>query len=455
MRRTSIASLGVLLITSCTTLRTTTQLQPIDNHTERLVVEAAELQATSATDTEGNLVLTLTQADTCRERTVTTYDRTEVTQGTKGPAIVAAVVGGLFAVSAGVLGAVAASSPEEAPADDPEAITRSDALVGVGVSGGVAGVAFTWAAVEGIRGRKREKAAGQESKTGGWQDEACNQRPVANAPVDVLVGDVFLTSASTDATGHLVLSIDQVSVILARSDSGLTVKTSESETVVMLGDGVVAEVAAEKKKIAAAKADPLAEEAHAAIEAGELVTGKMKARECLGLVTNHPPCLEASRLAICQLAISETDMDVEARYESIDGLNDGGSEAVKTCLATAKKTLGPEYERAVGARDFIDDTQSTYDALWNYVLAKHLKGRSVDYQTEFEAERIIELIPRDVCPAWRQAIKDHGKEHLDAAISAYCTDGDFPHEIQNNVTGVTTTLTVEDCEKTVRKMCRW
>lgn len=454
MRCTAVASLAVLALASCTTLRTTTQLQPVDHQMERQVVEAAELTATSATDPNGNLVLTLIEADTCRKRAVTTFDRTEVTSGGKGPAVVAAVVGGLFAVSAGVFGILAATSPEEAPADDPEALTRSDALVGVGVSGGAAGIGFTWAAVEGIRGRKREKAAGQETKTGGWQDEPCNQRPVANLTVDVLVGDVLVTSTSTDATGHLVIPIEQVAEHLAKSDARLNVKTTKSETAVTLGDGVVAEVAAERKKIAAATADKLAKEAIAAIESGELVTGKIKARECLGLVTNHPPCLEASRLAICELAISDTDVDVETRYESIDNLDDGGSEPVKTCLATAKKTLGPAYKKAVGARDFIDDTSGTYDALWNYVLAKHLKGRSVGWQAEYEAGEIIRIVPRDVCPAWKQALNDHGKEHLDAAISAYCRD-DFPHEIQNNISGVTTTLTVRHCEKTLRAMCRW
>ena len=454
-RYIAAANVAVFLLASCTTLRTSTQLQPVDHQVEREVVEGVALSATTATDVNGNVVLTLVEADTCRERTVTTYDRTEVTKGNKGPAIVAAVVGGLFAVSAGVLGAVAAASPEEAPADDPDALTRSDGLVGVGVSGGAAGVAFTWAAVEGIRGRKREKAAGQEAKTGDWQDQPCNQRPVANESVDVLMGDALVTTATTDASGHIVFSAQEIAQALSGTPAALAVRTTTGETTVALSDSVAATVAAERAAITTKMADKLAKEALAAIESGNLDSGRNKALECLRLVTNHPPCVEASGLAICGMATSQTHRDVESRYEPIDQLDDGGSEVVKACVAKAKKQLGPEYKRAVGARDFINDTSGTYDALWNYVLAKHLKGRSVGWQTEYEASEIIRIIPRDVCPVWKQAIKDYGKQHLDSAISAYCTDGDFPHEIQNSVTGVTTTLTVKNCEKTLGKMCRW
>lgn len=455
MRHTAVTGLAILVLASCTTLRTTTQLKPVDHQVEREVVEGVALSATAATDGNGNVVLTLVEADTCRERTVTTYDRTEVTGGNKGAAVAAAAIGALFAVSAAGLGIWAATLPEEVPEDDPDAVPRKNALVGVGVSAGAAGIGFTWAAVEGIRARERETPAGQETKTGGWTDEACNQQALANQTVDVLVGDVLVASATTDASGHIVLSAEKIAQALPGTDAALTIRTTTGETTVALKDGVAATVAAERAAITTEMADKLAKEALTAVESGELDKGKNKAMECLRLVTNHPPCVEASRLAICGMATSQPDRDVESRYESIDHLDDGGSEAVKACVAKAKKQLGPEYERAVGARDFIDDTQSTYDALWNYVLAKHLKGRSVDYQTEFEAERIIEVIPRDVCPVWRQAIKDYGKQHLDAAITAYCTDGDFPHEIKNNITGVTTTLTAKDCEKTLRKMCNW
>lgn len=454
-RYIAAANVAVLLLASCTTLRTSTQLQPVDHQVEREVVEGAGLSATTATDVNGNLVLTLVESDTCRERTVTTYDRTEVTRGNKGAAVAAAAIGALFAVSAAGLGIWAATLPKEVPEDDPDAVPRKNALVGVGVSGGAAGIGFTWAAVEGIRARKRERPAGQETKTGGWQDEPCSQRALAKEPVDVLVGDVLVTSASTDANGHLSLPLDQVTVALAESDSGLTVRATGNEATIYLGDGVAAKVAQRKTNLQVAGADALAEEARAAIEAGDAKAGKDKARECLRLVVNHPPCLEASRLAICEMAISETDRDVESRYESIENLDDDGSEAVKTCVAKAKKSLGPAYKKAVGARHFIYDTSGTYDALWNYVLAKHLKGRSVGWQAEYEASEIVRIIPRDVCPIWKQAIKDYGKQHLDAAIAAYCADGDFPHQIQNNISGVTTTLTVNDCKETLGKMCRW
>lgn len=454
MRRSIPICGAVLLLASCTTLRTTTQLKPVDQQVERQVIEGAELTVTSAMDTQGNLVLALTTADTCRERTVTTYDRTDVTRGDKGATVAAAAIGGLFAVSAIGLGIWSATLPKEVPDDDPDGVPRKNALIGVGVASGAAGIGFTWAAVEGIRARKREKPAGQETKTGGWEGQPCNQRPVANAPVDLLVGDVLVTSANTDGTGHIVLPIEQIASALAETDSGLKVKTTGGEATVALNDGVAAKVAAHRAKVAAAKADTLAKEARAAIEAGELDAGKSKAKECLRLVAEHAGCLELQHLATCELAISETDPDIEARYESIEDL-DGDSEAVKACVAKAKKALGPEYKQAVGARDFIDDTTATYDALWNYVLAKHLKGRSVGWQAEYEADEIIRIVPRDLCPVWRQAIKDHGKQHLDAAISAYCGDGDFPHQIQNNISGVTTTLTVKDCERTVAKMCRW
>ena len=126
-RYIAAANVAVLLLASCTTLRTSTQLQPVDHQVEREVVEGAGLSATTATDVNGNLVLTLVESDTCRERTVTTYDRTEVTRGNKGAAVAAAAIGALFAVSAAGLGIWAATLPKEVPEDDPDAVPRKNA----------------------------------------------------------------------------------------------------------------------------------------------------------------------------------------------------------------------------------------------------------------------------------------------------------------------------------------